>query len=250
MGDFIDNFSKQSDTYRKYRPTYPDELFSFLHSLTQNHQLAWDCGTGNGQAAISLAPYYDAVYATDPSEQQIMHATPHPKITYATEKAELCTLPSHSVDIITVALAIHWFDFDAFYTQAKRVLKPNGVIAAWAYSLPFVTLEIDALVQYFHDEVVGEFWQPENKLIEKEYTTIPFPFEPIPTPAFQMHKMLDAVDLIGLLNSWSTVPKYINKYGNNPVDRIEEKLLTLWGPRKRETSWKMYLKVGRNLSTT
>lgn len=87
MKTFTDLFSQQSDIYAQYRPHYPQQLFDYLASLTSGHELAWDCGTGNGQAAVCLAALYNQVLATDPSEQQLKHATQHPKVLYKIQKS-------------------------------------------------------------------------------------------------------------------------------------------------------------------
>ncbi|HEX6981553.1 MAG TPA: class I SAM-dependent methyltransferase [Balneolaceae bacterium] len=249
MTDFKDNFSKQSNTYLKYRPTYPGELFEYLRSLTEGHDVAWDCGTGNGQAAISLTKYYKKVYATDPSEQQIRNALPHRQIVYKVEKAEHSGLKDQSVDLITVAQAIHWFNFDEFYTEAKRVLKDNGAIAAWTYSLPAISDKIDNIIKDFHDQTLGEYWLYENSLVIKRYSTIPFPFKKLSTPAFLMHKELSLNDLVGFISSWSAVQRYKSKNGNNPVDKLETKLAKLWGGRNevKEARWEIILKAGQNI---
>src|SRR4051794_17017875 len=105
MTSFQDNFSRQSSIYLKYRPTYPDELFDYLSSLCNEHTLAWDCGTGNGQAATSLTKYFDHVFASDPSQAQINNAIRHPKIKYAVEVAESSSLLNKSADLLTVANA-------------------------------------------------------------------------------------------------------------------------------------------------
>jgi ubiquinone/menaquinone biosynthesis C-methylase UbiE len=245
---FKDNFSKQSEIYFKYRPTYPAALFQYLSSLTQDHSLAWDCGTGNGQSAISLTLYYKAVYATDPSEQQIKNALPNPKITYKVEKAEQPGLDGDMVDLITIAQAIHWFDFEKFYSEAKRVLKKEGIIAAWAYGLPSIASEIDGVLQHFHDEIIGEFWQYENRLIDKEYSTIPFPFKQVSPPQFKICKSLSLDDLLGLVSSWSAVQRFIDKNGYDPVEELENDLLKLWGNKaqNKEVNWKLILKIGQN----
>lgn len=245
--NFKDNFSKQSAAYARFRPTYPPELFAYLASLTPAHDLAWDCGTGNGQAALGLADYYAQVYATDPSEQQIAHARPHERVRYRVQQAEAPTLDDHSVDLVTVAQALHWFRFDAFYAAVKRVLKPGGIFAAWAYGLPSVTPAVDVLINRFHHETVDAFWQPENRLIEKEYRTIPFPFEELPAPPFLMRKELTLADVTGLLRSWSAVQRYIDAHGTDPVNGLEPELARAWGnPQEAKTAtWKLILKTGR-----
>lgn len=43
-----------ADVYLNARPTYPRDWYSMLASRTPCHSLAWDAGTGNGQAAIGV----------------------------------------------------------------------------------------------------------------------------------------------------------------------------------------------------
>lgn len=246
MESFKDNFSKQSNAYQKYRPSYPKELFEYLSNISKTHNLAWDCGTGNGQSAVGLAHYFENVYATDPSERQISNALSHPKITYRVEKAETCSLENKSADLITVAQALHWFDFEKFYAEVKRVLKPNGIIAVWTYSLPKISFEIDEIVLHFQDNILGGFWQKENQFVSEEYRTIPFPFKEIETPSFKFQKKITFEDLKGLLVSWSATQRYKDQNGTDPVLEIENNLLNLWR-KSHETklaTWNIFLKVG------
>ena len=248
MSTFKDNFSKQAEVYVKFRPTYPKELFEFLKGLTLEHKLAWDCGTGNGQSAVKLADYYEKVYATDPSQEQIKNAIPHDKIVYKVENAENpSVIEDNSVDLITVAQAVHWFDFDKFYTQVMRVLKTNGIIAVWAYGIPTIDMELDNIIKDFHDNIVGEFWLPENKLIEKEYSTIPFPFDEIKTPDFFIKKQVTLSETLGHLRSWSATQKYIDKYNEIPMEHLSQKLQEHWDniETEKEITWKLILKVGK-----
>jgi ubiquinone/menaquinone biosynthesis C-methylase UbiE len=248
---FKDNFSKQAEVYVKFRPTYPQELFEFLSSLNSEHKLAWDCGTGNGQSAVNLADYYENVYATDPSEEQIKNAITHERIVYKIENAESpSSIENNSVDLITVAQAVHWFDFDKFYTQVKRVLKTDGIIAVWAYGIPTINEELDNIIRDFHDNIIGEFWLSENKLIDKEYSTIPFPFNDIKTPEFLIKKQVTLTETLGYLRSWSATQKYIDKYKENPIDILSKKLQDYWQDieKQKEMTWKLILKVGKIVS--
>lgn len=229
-----------------YRPSYPEEMFTYLCSISKKHELAWDGGTGNGQSAIGMANYFQKIYATDPSEQQIANAAGHSKILYKIEKAENVSLPNHSVDLITVAQALHWFDFEKFYAEVRRVLKPKGIIAVWTYGLPQISTEIDKLILHFHDNVVGEFWQKENQLVSEEYKTIPFPFKEIKTPKFKYYKEITLEGLKGLLSSWSATQRYKDEKGENPVLYIETDLNTLWknSEETKLTTWNIFLRVG------
>jgi SAM-dependent methyltransferase len=247
MANFKDNFSRQSDIYAKYRPHYPKELYAYLASLTNEHELAWDCGTGNGHAAIDLANFYNKVIATDPSEQQIRNAFPNQKVIYKVEKAEANSLATGSADIITVANALHWFDFDAFYKEAVRVLKNNGIVAAWSYRIPNISPQIDRIVNDFNDKILDDYWRAENRLVDNEYKTIPFPFPEIESPLFFSERKMTLEDFIGYLNTWSATQRYISQHGTNPTDLVKDKLSQVWkeGDIEKTLRWKLVLKVGR-----
>jgi SAM-dependent methyltransferase len=244
---FSDYFSAQSEIYAKYRPTYPDSLFRFLAGCVQEHNVAWDCGTGNGQAAIMLANYFDTVVATEPSENQLLNAVAYPRVEYRCETAEINTIPDGIVDLITVANALHWFDLEKFYKEVRRVLKPNGILAVWAYSIPKIDLETDRILNAFHNETVGEFWAYPNHLVDLEYKTIPFPFATIECPSFLSSRHFLREDLLGYLNTWSAVQKYIRVYNRNPTDDLAPILADVWPDETqiREVTWNLILKVGR-----
>lgn len=247
MAAFNDNFSKQASIYVQFRPSYPHELFDYLQSLTPQHELAWDCGTGNGQSAIHLAEFYKKVFASDPSEAQIQNAFSHDQVVYRVEKAEEPSLASRTVDLITVAQAIHWFEIEKFYESAKRVLKKDGIIAVWAYGIPQVNKEIDKITQDFHDKTVGPFWQPQNKLIAQGYTTIPFPFREIEPPEFYIRKRFRLDDLLGHLRSWSATQKFIDQEQIDPLDDLKQQLSAYWkDPNEiKNVSWKIAIRVGK-----
>jgi ubiquinone/menaquinone biosynthesis C-methylase UbiE len=247
MEVFKDNFSKQSDIYVRYRPHYPVDLYAHLSHLTENHELVWDCGTGNGQAAIGLSMFYHHIVATDPSEQQIKHAIQDEKVTYLVEKAERSSLKPESVDLVTIANALHWFDFDAFYTEVHRVLKPTGIVAAWAYGVPSISPEVNPIIHRFHYHTLDAYWQAENRLVEKDYTTIPFPFEEIKSPTFYYEKPMNLVELIGYLNTWSATQRFIEKNRFNPTEQVYNELKKVWPNDNMEKmlTWKLVLKVGR-----
>jgi SAM-dependent methyltransferase len=245
--NFEDHFSKQSEIYAQYRPQYPDEIYAYLASISSGLSLAWDCGTGNGQAAIGLAKHFDKVYATDASAEQISRAYPHEKVEYAVEPAEHVSLPSSSTDLVTVAVAIHWFNFDEFYREVKRVLKPNGILAAWTYNLTEITPEIDQLIQQLSNEILGDFWPQRIRLIEEGYQTLPFPFEEIDPPTFVMDVNWDLNQFAGYLNSWSATQRYRAEKGHHPLERIWPKLTTAWGDENepRLIRWPLHFRIGR-----
>lgn len=243
---FKDNFSNHAAIYARYRPVYPKELFAYLSSLTAQHELSWDCGTGNGQCAVQLINFYKDVYASDPSEQQIENAIPNDKVNYKVEKAEQTSLRDHTVDLITVAQALHWFDHPLFYKEVKRVLKPDGVIAVIAYMNPKVSKEINALTDYLHDTILKDYWLAENRLVEAGYSTIPFPFKQIETPSFKIEKQLTFDDFRGHLETWSAVQRFIAKNNTDPIDVIESELRELWHEDEVKTAvWELILKVGK-----
>jgi SAM-dependent methyltransferase len=243
---FKDHFSKQAADYAKFRPRYPCELFEYLGSVAPSRALAWDCATGNGQAAVELAEVFDRVIATDASEKQISNAQPHGRVAYRVAPAERSGIKGGTVDLIMVAQALHWFDLPRFYEEVPRVLKSNGVFAASAYKFFHITPEIDRLVNHrYYDKVVGPFWPPERTLVEK-FEELPFPFSEIQTPSFEMIAQWNLEHLVGYLRSWSATQRFIAAKGADPLEQISDELRTVWGnpQQARSAIWPLTLRVG------
>lgn len=245
--DFKDHFSDKSAAYSEYRPTYPAPLFAYLSALTREHDRAWDCGTGSGQAAFALADYYREVVATDASRNQISNARRKAGIVYRNESAERSSLAGGSVDLVTVAQALHWFDLAQFGQEADRVMKPGGILAAWTYGLQRITPQLDRLITHLYGTTLDSYWPPERKLVEAGYRDISIPMQPCPAPEFHMQADWNLAQQAGYLRTWSAVRKYAVQTGENPVDRIYPDLLTLWGdPEQRRTiTWPLTLRLWR-----
>jgi SAM-dependent methyltransferase len=242
---FKDHFSAQATDYSKFRPGYPREIFTHLGSIAPSRRLAWDCGTGSGQTVVGLASVFDRVIATDASEKQIVNAQPHERVEYRVEPAEESGLEPCSIDLIMVAQALHWFDLDRFYAEARRVLKPYGVLAASAYNLLRVQPAIDEIVNRYYHKVVGPFWPPERKLVEN-FGDLPFPFHEIEPPKIEMITHWDFDHLIGCLGTWSSTQRFMAATGANPLEQIIDDLRRAWGnPQQvRSVIWPLTLRIG------
>lgn len=228
-----DNFSSKSSSYAKYRPTYPQELYQFLKEKLDETEKAWDCGTGNGQVAGALAKFFKEVQASDISQQQLNNAIRQPNIHYSVQTAEKTNFPDNSFDLISVAQAIHWFNFEAFYKEVARVLKPDGIIAVIGYSLFKSNPKTNEVILKFYHDIVGPFWDEERKYLDEKYKTIPFPFIEIESPRFEQEYQWTFTHLIGYLKTWSAVKHYEKANGENPVDLIEEELKATFGAKNK-----------------
>jgi SAM-dependent methyltransferase len=244
---FQDHFSAIATAYARARPAYPPALYAALAALAPGRALAWDCGTGNGQAAHGLAAHFDAVLATDPSAQQLAAAPPHPGITFRVAPEAASGLSSDSVDLVTAAQAAHWFDVDAFYAEARRVLRPGGVIAVWCYNLCRIAPPIDERVATFYAATVGPFWPPGRKHVDAAYRSLPFPFPELSLPPFDMERRWTLAELGAYIRTWSAVTRFVATRGYDPVTPLLEEIGPLWGPatEPRRVSWPLAVRVGR-----
>jgi ubiquinone/menaquinone biosynthesis C-methylase UbiE len=242
-----DLFSRQADVYAKYRPTYPKALIDYVLSFVNEKNFAWDCATGNGQAALMLAPYFKKIAATDLSQKQVDHAIPNERISYYTGSAEKTFFADNCFDLITVAQAYHWFSFDAFFQEATRVARPEGIVAVWGYGL--ITTEDLALhetIQNFYTQVVGPYWDAERKYVDDAYRSIPFYFQELPSKDFSIYVTWNKEDLTGFLNTWSSVQHFIKGKGYNPVNDFEKAVSRIWGEEKKKAfSFPLFLRIGR-----
>jgi SAM-dependent methyltransferase len=174
----------------------------------------------------------------------VANAERHPRIEYRVATAEDSGLESNSVDLITVAQALHWFDLERFYAEVRRVLKPRGVIAATAYKLATISPEIDAVVNRYYSEIVGRYWPAERVLVEK-FEELPFPFSQIETPRFEMVANWSVEQLLGYLRTWSATQRFMAAENRDPLDEVEGELGEAWGEEQRRVMWPLTVRVGR-----
>lgn len=241
---FRDHFSPVAGGYALHRPDYPAALYDALVALAPGHKRAWDCGTGNGQAAVALSRHFDHVVASDASATQLAEAAAAPGVDYVRASASASPIRGRSIDLVTVAQALHWFDLDAFFGECRRVLVRGGVLAAWGYTLLHVTPEVDALIEEFAYVTVGPWWPPERKLIDTGYMTVAFPFEPAPLPPFFIERVTSADAILGYLGTWSATLRCRQATGEDPVAAIAPRLREAWGPDPRVARWPLFVHAG------
>jgi SAM-dependent methyltransferase len=243
---FKDHFSRQSVAYRRYRPGYPAALVDFVASRAPERGLAVDCATGSGQAAVDLARHFDAVLAVDGSLSQLAGAQPHPRVHYVAALAERLPARDASATLVAAAQAAHWFDFERFHAECRRVLRPGGVVAAWTYEKFRVDAAVDAVVDRFYTEVVGQDWPPERRFVEQGYRTLPFPWREESVPAFTHETDWDLEQVMGYLATWSAVQRFRDRLGRDPLPGLRPQLEAAWpaGGRRR-LRWPIHLRLGR-----
>ena len=243
---FKDHFSDASAQYAEFRPTYPGELFSWLSSQCTEHDLAWDCATGSGQAAAGLARHFREVIATDASTEQIAHASGPDNVRFRVASAEFSGLENHSIDLITVAQATHWFDLQAFHAEALRVLKPGGMIALWGYGRLVLPGKLDEPLATFYCDVIGEYWPPERTLIDDGYRSLDFPFNEIHTPEFFIEVEWNLPRLLAYLSTWSAVKRYEADNGHSPLTSLESSLAQHWQEPNQPLplKWPLFMRAG------
>jgi len=248
MREAKDIFSKQAITYKKYRPTYPTELYQDILGHVKDRTQCWDCGTGNGQVALELSKHFKQVQASDISGQQISNATQMENINYTISRAEETKFADDQFDLVTVGQAAHWFDFNAFNQEVKRVTKQGGVIAIWGYGLLRIDPSINKLIDDWYADVIGPYWDPERKHIDNEYRSIKFDFQEINiNKRRSINVEWKLTELQGYFNSWSSVQHYKNQNdGKNPVDELMGLINEVWkqGDQK-DVMFPIFLRLGR-----
>jgi len=238
---FKDYFSGHARVYADARPTYPDELYAYLSEITIDHGVAWDCATGNGQTAVSLAPIFDRVIATDGSAKQLESAPSVVNVDYEVALAEQSPLASGSVDLVTVSQALHWFDLPRFFAEVERVLKPGGVLAIWSYGIHSIEPAVDQLVDELYRDTLDGYWTEERRMVEQGYANVVFPFTELITPQISMNVNWTQGQLESYLRSWSATDKYIRANGEDPVTLLSSRLTPVWQVGSKQVNWPLVL---------
>ena len=247
MKRFEDHFSPQAADYARFRPDYPSALFDWLASIVPRRNVGWDCATGNGQAAQALASRFERVVATDASAAQLGAAGRHPRVSYVRALAEACPLRDRSADLVTVAQALHWFDLDAFYAEARRVVVKGGTIAVWSYGLTEIDREIDPIVETLYRETLGDSWPPARRHVEEGYRSLPFPFTTIESPTLAMTREWTLDELLGYIGTWSAFQRHARERGTEALTDFASRMAAAWGPaeRTRVVRWPLAIRAGR-----
>ena len=244
---FKDHFSPVSGNYSRYRPSYPPELIQYVASCAPDRRLAVDCATGSGQAAVALAEHFDSVLAVDGSAAQLENAQPHPRVRYERAMAESLPVADHSVSLVAVAQAVHWFDFDRFYAECRRVLVPGGVVAAWTYQVFRAGTAVDAVVDRFYHGTIAPYWPPERRYVAEAYRTLPFPWAVETPPQFRLQTEWSLEQVLGYFATWSSVQGYKDAHaGADPLPALHAELATVWPVAATlRLTWPVYLRIGR-----
>lgn len=245
---FHDHFSEVAANYATFRPRYPAALFDFVAELAPALALAWDAACGNGQATLDLAERFQRVIGTDASAAQLEQAPTHPRIEWRVAPAERSGIASGTIDLVTMAQALHWVDTAAFFREARRVARKQGVVAVWSYSgIQSSDERVDALVRQYSRETVGPCWPPQRRLVDEGYRSLDFPFNEIETPAFVMRERWNLAQLVGYIRTWSATRRYIDTHQTDPTIELAAQLAELWGSpgSLKEVQWPMAVRIGR-----
>jgi SAM-dependent methyltransferase len=247
MNTFKDHFSARAADYAAYRPTYPMALVDYLAGLSPARDIALDVGCGSGQLSVLLAERFARVIGTDMSARQVESATPHPSVEYRVGPAETSGLPAGSVDLITAAQAAHWFDLPGFYAEARRIARPNAILALITYGVLQADPAIDPVIQHFYRDVVGAYWPPERRHVESGYREFDFPFAELSAPPLAIEVEWRAADLVGYADTWSAVRGAEKALGQSPIAAFEHELVQAWGDpnERRKIRFPLSLRIGR-----
>ena len=239
-----DLFSQNSQLYKQARPDYPYSVIHEILKHTPEHSFAWDCGAGSGQFTQLLVPYFEQIVATDLSESQLQSAPYFENVSYQIQIAEQTIFTNQSFDLITVAQAIHWFDFEKFYAEVRRTLKVNGLLAVVGYGLLEIQdQQVNTMIQALYYEKLAGCWDAERRYIDEAYQTIPFDFDEITVPKFSMTYQWTAAQLLKYLSTWSAIKNYQDQYAEHALLDLAEYLQDL--EQKFEITFPVFLRLGR-----
>jgi len=228
MRESIEVFHAGASDYAQHRPHYPQAVFDFIRDKGPGKKRAWDCGCGNGQAALSLSQFFEEVEATDISENQITHSKKHPKVRFSVSPAEETSFPDHHFDLICVAQALHWFDLPRFFQEVDRVLRPGGLLVILGYGSSFLEKPIADLMAKEFFPLLEPYWSPKNQLLWNKYRHVVFPYQEVKTPTLEMKQFWEKEQTLAYMATWSAYRRFTAEKGQEALNEFREKLEELW----------------------
>lgn len=246
MSDSVRLFSIRSVDYAKFRPSYPESLFSWLAEQCPRTRCALDVAAGSGQATLPLLGHFDHVLSCDASPDQLSGSADWQSVQRFAAQAERLPLRDGRVDLMVVAQALHWFATTAFFAEAKRVLDSNGLFCAWCYSLLRIDPALDEIISRLHGETLQGYWPRGRESVDAGYQDIRAPFETIEPPEFAIEVHWNLPQLLGYLRTWSAVKQWQQAYDMDPVAQLEPDLAQRWGDpeRQRGIRWPLHFLAG------
>jgi SAM-dependent methyltransferase len=247
VSSFKDHFSSHASAYSTYRPGYPAALAGWLAGEAPNRSLAVDVGCGSGQLSTLLAEHFVQVAGLDPSAEQIANAQPHPKVDYRVAPAEQTGIASRSADLLTAAQAAHWFDLTAFFAEARRILKPGGLLALVTYAGMKPDGEVTEIVEAFRTHELAPYWPPERAMVDNDYRDIRLPLAPVEAPPMLLSVQWSLDAVIGYVDTWSAVRAMEKAIGRGPFEEMVARLREAWGPPEdaKMLRWPLTVVAGR-----
>ncbi|MCU0635998.1 MAG: class I SAM-dependent methyltransferase [Gemmatimonadaceae bacterium] len=242
----LDPFGPVAEGYATYRPRYPRAVFHYLAAVAPATRLAIDVAAGSGQATLGLAAHFRRVLALDVSARQLA-AMPDTDghVHRAVARAELLPCTPHGADLVLAAQAFHWFEPDAFFTEASRALRPQGILALLSYDLSVIAPEIDRAIRRFHDVAVGEDWPIDRASVLGGYAAARLPGRALAQAQFVIEATLGVEAYLGYLATWSAVTRQRARTGVDPLDAFGAELRAAWGDAPRRVRWPLRLRASR-----
>lgn len=191
-----ENFTGKAEAYAKGRPGYPKTAIETIFGLAPSGAVFADIGAGTGKFTVKLAESGYPVFAVEPNadmrEQLAITLAPFANATIMDGTAEATALPDHSVDILTVAHALHWFNLDAFRAECRRVVRPGGLVIAIYNYLPggeMIDLYKRTVDAFFTKPTTWEFPNPMDYMRDNWLAYIASQDDnPLPTdPGYDAH---------------------------------------------------------------
>ena len=240
-------FDDKSEIYAQARPRYPTALYTWLSGVCSGHQAVWDVGCGSGQAAVDLRGIFDEVQATDVSSSQIESAPVYEGVTFSVQPAESTRFADDAFDAVCAAQALHWFDYEQFWPEVKRVLKPRGVFAAWGYSWPHVNPTVDQRLDDSLLSLIRPLWASQNQLLWNGYKDVPFPFTRLDVLTFELTVSWSLEQFFAYMHSWSATRRYMEQHGDAFFEESFQRLAEVWQPQElRDVSMDFVVIAGTN----
>lgn len=237
-------FQQGGASYAAHRPDYPGDLLAFLAGQAPARQLAVDIGCGSGQLTLALAGHFERVMGIDPSASQIMHAQAADNIQYRQAEAETVDIAPLKADLIVAAQAAHWFDLPAFYKNLGKFAKDHALLALITYGVPRLTGDEQADFADLYWGRIHDFWPPARQHVENGYANFDFPFAEISLPALSISCQWGRADILGYVQTWSSVKAAYNAGQGEVVTQFLRDLGQLWGDQIREISWPLQGRLG------
>ncbi|XP_037567007.1 putative methyltransferase DDB_G0268948 [Dermacentor silvarum] len=230
-----------SAQYKVARPVVPPAMVADIveyanQTVSCKDGVCVDVGCGPGQSTERFCPHFRKVVGTDISETQISiarAACTAKNVSFQVANAECLPFDAGTVALVSTVNALHWFHWNSFFAEVRRVLVDGGVFCPTLYRLRAVAEPgLDKCFEEFRHQEFEGYLTAQHDFWTYGYEKTEVPFSDVRKEEFSVKEKTALSAVMACVRTWSFVIRMEEKEpdrAKQALDRLETRIRSKLG---------------------